>query len=309
MKKGLQTTTVGKLEKLKSEVETLRLESTEMINEEKVRKRSRIRKMGLSPATGAKQFWRLVKLKNHPDSIIWAFKTKNGKLEIELGRMMNKIQEEVGDKFNATKEKVFESVDDQIKGIKEALVELGLKESSQDWSEEVLPKFTAEEVTKLIQGLKEGKAPGYDFITATMLKNAGDEVVYMLTDIYNSIIEEGKVPECLNQGIMNLIQKEKSSLTLKQRRPLTMSSIIIGIFTSRMSKMMAKVAERENHLSDASYGFREGRSTVDCIFLLNTVLQKAKKLKIPLTLASVDLKKAYDMVSREKLFAKLETLG
>ena len=64
------------------------------------------------------------------------------------------------------------------------------------------------------------------------------------------------------------------------------------MFTSRMAGRMSKVAERENHLSDASFGFREGRSTVDCIFLLNTALQKAKKKHIPLTLASVDLEKA-----------------
>ena len=76
-----------------------------------------------------------------------------------------------------------------------------------------------------------------------------------------------------------------------------------------MAKLMSKVAERENLLCDASFGLREGRSTVDCIFLLNTALQKARKKRIPLTIASVDLEKAYDMVSRDKLFAKLTSLG
>ena len=108
---------------------------------------------------------------------------------------------------------------------------------------------------------------------------------------------------------MNLIPKVPNSLTLKQRRPLTISSVIIGMFTSRLAKEVSKVAECEGHLSDAGFGFRKGRSTVDCVFLLNTALQKAKKVGIPLSVAAVDLEKAYDRVDRAKLFAKLKSLG
>ena len=142
-----------------------------------------------------------------------------------------------------------------------------------------------------------------------MLKNGGPELIEVLTDIYNSFLEDGKVPEVLNKGIMNLIPKQKCALTLKQRRPLTISSVLVGIFTGRMAKMMSKVAEREGHLSDAAFGFRKSRSTVDCLFLLNTALQKAKRKKIPLNICSVDLEKAYDMVHRPYLFAKLKSLG
>ena len=61
--------------------------------------------------------------------------------------------------------------------------------------------------------------------------------------------------------------------------------------------------------SQAAYGLRGGRSTTDCVFLLNSVIQKAKKNRIPLTVASVDLEKAYDKVNRPYLFAKLASLG
>ena len=159
---------------------------------------------------------------------------------------------------------------------------MGIQKSALDWSDEVVPEFTTNEVEKLVKGLKDNRAPGYDHISPRLVKNGGRNLIVVLTDIFNSIIKEGLVPESLNQGIMNLIPKEKSALTLKQRRPLTISSIIVGMFTSRTAKLLSKVAEREDHLSDSSFGFREGRSTTDCIFLLNTIIQKAKKKKIPL---------------------------
>ena len=51
------------------------------------------------------------------------------------------------------------------------------------------------------------------------------------------------------------------------------------------------------------------QSTLDCVFLLNTAIAKSKKIKKPLHIASIDLEKAYDMVDRSKLFAKLQSLG
>ena len=124
-----------------------------------------------------------------------------------------------------------------------------------DFTDEIFPPFTVPEVQKLIDSVKEGRAPGYDYIGSKLLKNGGDQVAQILTDIFNEIIDCGEVPECLNKGIMNLIPKVKSPLTLKQRRPLTISSIIIGIFTARTSKLMAEAVEREGHLSEVAYGF------------------------------------------------------
>ena len=88
----------------------------------------------------------------------------------------------------------------------------------------------------------------------------------------NNIIDEGRVPQTFNKGLMNLIPKVKCPMTLKQRRPLTISSILSGMFTSRSAEKMSGVAEREGHLSEASFGFRKKRSTADCVFLLNTAI-------------------------------------
>ena len=291
-------------------VKALQAELKVQIQKFKRNLRKKVRGKGISPDSDAKTFWRMSRLSNFSDSHIHAFKTEKGELVVEQEEMMREIEKEVSKTFCASKDKVFESRDAQERLTFQALDDLKLNSvPGLDFSDEVVPLFTVTEVKDLICGVRDGRAPGYDHVSSLLLKNSGDAVARFLTSIYNEIISTGEVPESLNQGIMNLIPKVKSPMTLKQRRPLTISSIIIAIFTARTAKCMSEVAEREGHLSQAAYGFRGGRSTTDCVFLLNSVIQKAKKKRIPLTVASVDLEKAYDKVNRPYLFAKLASLG
>ena len=64
---------------------------------------------------------------------------------------------------------------------------------------------------------------------------------------------------------------------------------------------MLKICERENLFGDTRYGFRPGRSTTDCIFLLLAAVRKAKKKKYRISVAFCDLQKAYDSIDRETL--------
>ena len=84
MKRGSKSKSDDKLVKLRAEINEIKTDVQSRINKEKVKKRAKVRRLGLSPTMGVKQFWKLVKLKSHPESIVWAFKTKAGKLEIEL---------------------------------------------------------------------------------------------------------------------------------------------------------------------------------------------------------------------------------
>ena len=57
------------------------------------------------------------------------------------------------------------------------------------------------------------------------------------------------------------------------------------------------------------YGFRSGRSTSDCVFMLLAAVRKAKRMGHSVTIAFCDIAKAYDSVNRELLYTKLDTIG
>ena len=53
-------------------------------------------------------------------------------------------------------------------------------------------------------------------------------------------------------------------------------------------------------------GFRKGRGCIDQVYILRILAEKAREFNTPLYLAFVDLKKAYDSVSREALWMILQ---
>ena len=59
-------------------------------------------------------------------------------------------------------------------------------------------------------------------------------------------------------------------------RPIAVPSNLLRIFTMRMCLRMTKIIEEDNLLGPEQFGFRKGRSTIDAVFTLSTIFQKAK---------------------------------
>ena len=66
------------------------------------------------------------------------------------------------------------------------------------------------------------------------------------------------------------------SLQACQYRPITIPSNILRLITVRMCARMTEAAEAAGLLGPEQFGFRKGRSTVDAVFVLTTLLSKAK---------------------------------
>ena len=72
------------------------------------------------------------------------------------------------------------------------------------------------------------------------------------------------------------IQQGGDSLSPGQYRPITIPSNILRLLTVRMCAGMSEAAESNGLLGPEQFGFRRGRSTVDAVFVLSTLLKKAK---------------------------------
>ena len=62
-------------------------------------------------------------------------------------------------------------------------------------------------------------------------------------------------------------------------------------------------------LHDAQNGFRKGRTTVDQITSLTSIIETRKLKKESTFVVYIDFKKAYDAINRSKLFTELKDLG
>ena len=73
-----------------------------------------------------------------------------------------------------------------------------IKEQEEEMRDEGI---RIEEVVEAIHMLKSGKAAGLDSITAEELQNVGTNGLEMLTELFNKISEEGRIPRNWEVGI------------------------------------------------------------------------------------------------------------
>ena len=63
--------------------------------------------------------------------------------------------------------------------------------------------------------------------------------------------------------------------------------------------------ENNNIIDDCQFGFRKNKSTIDCIFILQTIINSQLSRKRKLYCAFIDFRKAFDLVYRNGIWFKL----
>ena len=88
-------------------------------------------------------------------------------------------------------------------------------------------------------------------------------------------------------------------------RGISLLNCIGKIFTAILNNRLSEWVEGNNLLPEEQFGFRKNRRAVDCVYILNTVIEKARAEHSPLYICYVDLKKAFDNVCHYLLWMKL----
>ena len=146
-----------------------------------------------------------------------------------------------------------------------------------------------EEFVKNLNDLKNRRAAGIDQIRNELLKNSGERMKHLLYIFICEIFTTGFIPEDLNHGRVKLLFKSGDPLNPGNYRPITVSSVIIKLFTKIYQTRLSSLFEDEGLLEDNQIGFRPGRGTADAIAMVNTLIVKHKKKKSPIHLAFLDL--------------------
>ena len=79
--------------------------------------------------------------------------------------------------------------------------------------------------------------------------------------------------------------------------------VFARILLNRIQYMLDK------KLLEEQAGFRSGRSTLDQVFILRTVMERSREFNQPLHICFIDLQKAYDSVNRETLWRICRAYG
>ena len=169
--------------------------------------------------------------------------------------------------------------------------------------------FSMSEMKLVLSTMGNGKAAGWDTIPNEALKEAPQDFLKLLLVLFNRVKNKGVIPDAWRRGRLCLIHKKGPMTDVSNYRPLTVITSFSSLYTKMLNSRMTRVVEDHGLLGEVQNGFRKGRSTSDCTFILNTILAKCSAKRQRVHLAFLDLQKAYDTVDRGLLWAKLKGLG
>ena len=185
--------------------------------------------------------------------------------------------------------------------------------SSLSWPAQALYKKTMQqacqepsksEVHTAVRKLKNGKAPGLCGITAEMLKASGDVGILWLTSVIKQVWQPGVISPDWKKGI--ILPRERAVLkTAKKYTGISLLSIPGKVFAIRFCwiRSVTSFWHMYRRRRVQQNGLTPGRSTIDRIFTLNTIIQSRKEFQKPLWIAFVDLKTAFNSVDRMALWS------
>jgi hypothetical protein len=169
--------------------------------------------------------------------------------------------------------------------------------------------ISATELRNAISRLKSNKSAGPDMVRNEMLICCAKRYTDHLLRLFNLILETGEFPDNWRLSYLTPIFKKGDINDPNDYRGIALSSCFSKLFLSIINERLSNYMEKNGLIDPAQHGFRKQHSTIDNIFVLNTLIRKAKSEKKNLYVCFVDFSKAFDRVWRTGLLYKLSNLG
>lgn len=168
----------------------------------------------------------------------------------------------------------------------------------QDGEEEI----RREEVEKVINRLKGGKAAGVDGMTNEVWKHGGERIKDWLWNFCNRAWKRKGWPEVWKEGVVVPILKKGEGNVVGDYRGVTLMPTAYKIYAAVLAERLKEAIERKELIPHNQTGFRKGMGTIDNVYVLNYLINRQiEKRKGGMVALFVDLKAAFDTVDRKVL--------
>ena len=169
--------------------------------------------------------------------------------------------------------------------------------------------ITVNDIQKMIENTKQGKAAGEDRISYEFYRYVSPEFQTLIAKAFNHLYENCIFDKTFETSILFPIFKKGDRSLVSNYRGISfmncIAKVLMGILTDRLTTWV----NDNKILNEFQAGFRSKYSTVDNIYnlcsIVNIKLQEKKKVYA----FFVDFRAAFDKVSRSHLFYKLHALG
>ena len=102
---------------------------------------------------------------------------------------------------------------------------------NQNENEVINKAFTIDEIIKHIMSLKNNKSPGIDHIINEFIKNFPNELIPVITKLFNIILDSGIIPSDWTTGVIKALYKNKGDINdINNYRGITLLSCLGKLF-------------------------------------------------------------------------------
>ena len=153
-------------------------------------------------------------------------------------------------------------------------------------------------------------SPGLDQITYSMIKNADQSLQQKILELFNRIYAESTFPSPWKIAVVIPIPKpNKDHSNPTNYRPISLTSCLCKLMEKMVNLRLTWYLEKERCLSGTQSGFRQGRSTTDCLVQVSNDVQKAIIENKHTLVVYFDIMKAYDTAWKRGILNRLVDFG
>lgn len=144
-----------------------------------------------------------------------------------------------------------------------------------------IPAFSVDEVLTAIRKIKSGKAAGPDGVPPEVVKLAVESNPEVFTSMFNFYLLKGFFPDSWKSAALVLLEKpRKPNQTEVSYRPICLLDVTGKVFEHLLQNRIANHIEEHNCLSANQFGFRPGKSTVDALLKVNSIIKNVKETNV-----------------------------
>ena len=172
------------------------------------------------------------------------------------------------------------------------------------------PDITSLEIKEAIFSSNPNKAPGPDGMTFLNLQQAYMAVPWLFDLIYRSLLIVGYHPHCWREGIGAILKKgnKPDYTTPKAYRVIVLLNCLGKVSEKIIAKRLSYLSEANQLLHMQQMGGRRQRTAIDAAMALTHDIQCAKNVKRITSVLFLDVKGAFDHVSKERLIQVLRQM-
>ena len=174
---------------------------------------------------------------------------------------------------------------------------------------EIAAPPSEEELRSALRKMNSGKAGGESGILPEMLRAACGEEDYMklLLELVGGVWRQCEVPTDWRDVVLVPLPKKGDLSSCDNWRGIALLEVVGKVVARVLQERLQKLAD--DLLPESQCGFRKVRSCTDMIFTIRQLVEKSWEDTTKSFFTFIDLKKAYDSITRVAMWRVLKKLG